>query len=73
MDSEIPPIKSVPVVSVFLEFFPNDLLDIIPKREIGFGIDLIPKTNPISIPQYKISPAELKELKAQLKDFIYKA
>ncbi|WMV08441.1 hypothetical protein MTR67_001826 [Solanum verrucosum] len=34
-----------------------------PKREIDFGIDLPPNTKLISIPTYKMAPAELKELK----------
>ena len=47
LDYEIPPIESVPVVSEFLEVFPNDLPGIPPEWEIDFGIDLIPDTNPI--------------------------
>ena len=37
---------------------------------IDFGIDLLPETNPTSIPPYRMAPAELKELKAELKGFI---
>ena len=52
LDSEIPPTESVPVVTEFLEGFPNDLPVIPPEREIDFGIVLLPDTNPISIPPY---------------------
>ena len=72
MDSEIPPIESVPIVNEFLEVFPNELPGIPPKREIDFGINLLPNTNPISIPPYWMDLAELKELKAQLKDLLDK-
>ena len=54
------------------EVFPNDLPNIPPKLEIDFGIDLLPYTNPISIPSERIALAELKELKAQLKDLLDK-
>ena len=60
LDSKIPPIESVPVVSEFPEVFPNDLLSIPPEWEIDFGIDLIPDTNPISINPYRTAPTKLK-------------
>ena len=68
LDSEVPPIESVHVVSEFLDVFPNDLPGIPPKWEIDFGIDLLSDMNPISIPPYRMAPAKLKELRAQLKD-----
>ncbi|CAN4115288.1 unnamed protein product [Withania somnifera] len=43
-----------------------------PKREVEFGIDLIPNTQPISIPPYRMAPAELREPKEQLKDLLEK-
>ena len=56
---EPPPMDSVPVVQEFLDVFP-------PDRDINFAIDLEPGTKPISIPPYRMAPAELKELKDQL-------
>ena len=56
----------------FPELFPNDLPGIPSEREIDFNIDLLPDTNPISIPPYWMAPAELKEFKAQLKDLLDK-
>ena len=70
LDFKIIPIKSIPIVSEFAEVFPNDLLYIPLEQEIYFRINLLPETNPISIPLYQMAPAELKELKAQLKDLI---
>ena len=35
-------------------------------------IDLIPGTEPISIPPYRMAPAELRELKAQLEELLSK-
>ena len=42
------------------------------KEKIDFGIDLFPNTQPISIPPYRMAPAELKELKEQLKNLLDK-
>ena len=63
LESEIPPLESVPVVKDFSEVFPDDLPEIPPEREIDFDIDLLSDTQPISIPPYQMTPAELKELK----------
>ncbi|WMV10110.1 hypothetical protein MTR67_003495 [Solanum verrucosum] len=67
--AKIPHIQSVPVVKEFPEVFPDDLPRVPPEREIDFGMDLIPDTRPITIPPYRMAPAELKE---QLKDLLDK-
>ena len=40
LDSEVPPIESILIVSEFEQVFPNDLHGIHPEREIYFCIDL---------------------------------
>ena len=50
--------------------FPDDLLGLPPEREIDFPIDLVPGTASISLPTYRMAPAELKELKTQLQEFV---
>ena len=67
LDSEIPPIDLVPIVREFLEVIPNDLLGIPPEWEIDLGIDLLPNTNNILIPPYRMDLEKVKELKVQLK------
>ncbi|XP_069148162.1 uncharacterized protein [Solanum lycopersicum] len=42
------------------------------EHEVDFGVDLDPNTKPISIPPYRMTPAELKKLKFQLKDLLDK-
>ena len=37
-----------------------------------FTIDLIPRTEPISIPPYRMAPADLRKLKAQLEELLSK-
>ncbi|KAF3668526.1 putative ribonuclease H protein-like [Capsicum annuum] len=70
--SETPPIQSISVVNEFLNVFLEDLPGVPPDREIEFGIDLFPDTQPISIPSYRMASAELKELKEQLRDLLDK-
>ena len=63
-------IEDVPVVRDFQDVFPDDLPGPPPEREVDFPIDLVPGTAPISLPPYRMEPAELKELKAQLQELV---
>ena len=47
----------------FLDIFPDELLGVIPNREMEFSIELLPKTTPISIAPYRMASSELRELK----------
>ncbi|XP_070039621.1 uncharacterized protein [Nicotiana tomentosiformis] len=71
-DAEIPTLQSIPVVIEYVDVFPDEHPGVLPEREIEFGIDLLPGTQLISIPSYRMAPAELKELKEQLKDLLEK-
>ena len=51
----------------FVEVFPDDFPRIPFKWEIDFGIDLLPDTQPISIPLYRMAPTEFKELRLNSK------
>ena len=65
-------LENIPIVKEFPDVFPDDISGLPPDREIEFIIELIPRTEPISIPPYKMAPAELKELKAQLEELLSK-
>ena len=58
-------------IAIVREFL-NDIAGLPPDREVEFTIDLIPRTEPISIPSYRMAPAELRELKAQLEELLSK-
>ncbi|MCH80451.1 retrotransposon protein, partial [Trifolium medium] len=60
------------VVNEYLDVFPEDITSLPPEREIEFSIDLVPGAEPVSVAPYRMSPAELKELKSQLEDLIQK-
>ena len=69
---EGPLVDEIPVVREFLDVFPDDIAGLPPEREVEFTIDLIPGTESISIPPYRMAPAELRELKAQLEELLSK-
>ena len=54
----------------FLDVFPDYLPGLPPEREIDFPIDLVPGTTHISLPTYRMAPAELKVLKTQLQELV---
>ena len=61
-------LEDIPIVKEF----PDDISGLPPDRDVEFPIDLIPGTEPISIPPYRMVPAELRELKAQLEELLSK-
>ena len=65
-------IDQIPVVRDYSDVFPEELPGLPPDREIEFCIDVVSGTQPISILPYRMAPAELKELKAQLQDLLDK-
>ena len=65
-------LDEIPIVREFLDVFPDDIAGLPPEREVEFTIDLLPGTEPISIPPYRMAPAELRELKAQLEELLSK-
>ena len=65
-------LEDILIVKEFPDVFPYDISGLPPEREVEFTIDLIPRTEPISIPPYRMSPAKLRELKAQLEELLSK-
>ena len=63
-------LEKVPVVCEFPNVFLEELPGLPPDREIEFCIDVVPGTDPISMPPYRMAPAELKELNEQLKELL---
>ena len=63
-------VDEIPVVREFPDVFPDDIAGLPPDRKVEFTIDLISGTEPISIPPYRMAPAELRELKAQLEELL---
>ncbi|KAK4365012.1 hypothetical protein RND71_016370 [Anisodus tanguticus] len=72
-EAKPPTLQSLPVANEFPNVFPDELPGIPPEREIDFSIDILLSTQSIYIPPYRITSAELKELKAQLKNLLEKA
>ena len=50
-------VDEIPVVREFPDVFPDDIAGLPLEREVEFTIDLIPGTEPIYIPPYRMAPA----------------
>nr|GFA81877.1 hypothetical protein [Tanacetum cinerariifolium] len=68
--SDVPSIHDQPIVSEFIDVFPEELPGIPPVREVEFNIELILGAEPISKAPYRMAPIELKELKDQLQELL---
>ncbi|XP_040967859.1 uncharacterized protein [Gossypium hirsutum] len=62
--------SKIRTVCEFPDVFPEELPGLPPDREVEFAIEVYSGTAPISIPLYRMSPTELKELKVQLQDLL---
>ncbi|XP_073037729.1 uncharacterized protein [Primulina eburnea] len=60
------------IVAEFSDVFTDEIPGFPPAREVEFGIELMPGISPISRAPYRMAPAELRELKAQLQDLLDK-
>lgn len=65
-------IDKLQAVQDFPEVFPYNILDIPPKREVEFSIDLVLDTRHVSMVPYRMSASELAELQEQLEDLLEK-
>ncbi|XP_070032514.1 uncharacterized protein [Nicotiana tomentosiformis] len=73
VSADTPTVESVSVMMDFPDVFTADLQGMLPDRDIDFGIDLVPSTQLISIPPYRMAHVELKEMKEQLQEFLDKS
>ena len=60
------------VVEEFPNIFPKELPGLPPDREIEFCIDLIPRAQPVSMPPYRTTRAELTKLRKQFDELLEK-
>ena len=65
-------LEDIPIIKEFPDVFLDDISGLPPDRVIEFVIELVPGTEPISIPPYRMALAELKELMAQLEELLSK-
>ena len=65
-------VENVPVVCEFSDVFPEDLLGLLPDKELEFEIEMLPGSAHVFISPYRMTPTELKELKAQLQGLVDK-
>jgi hypothetical protein len=65
-------LDEIPVVCEYLDVFLDELLGMLPDRDVEFVIELQPGTAPISKQPYCMPPKELAELKNQLQELLDK-
>jgi hypothetical protein len=65
-------LQDIPVVREYPDIFSTDYSRLLPQREVAFGIECMPNTNPISKASYRMAPLKLKELKEQLQELLDK-
>ncbi|XP_027348017.1 uncharacterized protein LOC113859442 [Abrus precatorius] len=65
-------LQSVPVVRDFSEIIPDDVLGVPPTKKIEFGIDLVPRAEPVLVAPNRMVSKELMELKNQIEDLMPK-
>ncbi|XP_070004741.1 uncharacterized protein [Nicotiana sylvestris] len=60
VNADITTLQSILVVKEYTNVFPDELPSIPPKRKIDFGIDLLLRTQPISIPPYRMKATKFQ-------------
>ena len=65
-------IKDIPIVKEYLDVLPEDISTLPLDREVEFTIDVLPRITPIFKASYRMAPAEMKELKVQLRELLNK-
>jgi hypothetical protein len=65
-------LSDILVVREFPDVFPDELPGVPPEREVEVTIDILPGTSPIAQSPYRMTPAELAELKIQLQELLDK-
>ncbi|CAN6487401.1 unnamed protein product [Victoria cruziana] len=67
-----PKVGEIPIVQEYADVFPEDLPGLPLEREIEFMIKLMPGVQRISKTPYRMTPAELADLKKQIQELMDK-
>jgi hypothetical protein len=67
-----PSLEDFAVLHGFRDVFMDEILELAPRREIYFSIDLLPRSAPISKAPYRMSLPKLTKLKIQLQELLEK-
>jgi hypothetical protein len=65
-------LEDLAILCEFRDMFVDEILELPPRREIDFSIDLLPGSTPISKAPYRMSLLELTDLKIQLQELLDK-
>ncbi|KAD5318373.1 hypothetical protein E3N88_18319 [Mikania micrantha] len=64
--------KEIPIVSEYLDVFPEELPGVPPPRQVEFRIDLIPGAAPVAKAPYRLAPFEMQEMVIQILELMDK-
>ncbi|BAT74862.1 hypothetical protein VIGAN_01263400 [Vigna angularis var. angularis] len=65
-------INGIPIVEEYADVFPKEVLGFPPSREMDFAIELMPGTGLVCVAPYRMTLAELAELKKHIEDLLEK-
>ncbi|GJR54734.1 putative reverse transcriptase domain-containing protein [Tanacetum coccineum] len=65
-------LEDVLVIRDFPKVFPDDLLGLLPPRQVEFQIDLVPGAAPVARAPYQLASSEMRELSVQLQELLEK-
>ena len=71
-EDETPRLEDFHVLQEFRDVFLDEILELPPKRDIYFTIELVQGTTPISKASYRMSTREMLKLKMQLQELLGK-
>ncbi|KAD3640642.1 hypothetical protein E3N88_29865 [Mikania micrantha] len=64
--------KEIPVVSEYLDVFPDELPGLPPLRQVEFRIDLVPGATLVAKAPYCLEPLEMQEMVIQIQELMDK-
>ncbi|WVZ76682.1 hypothetical protein U9M48_024635 [Paspalum notatum var. saurae] len=69
---EVRPTDGIRIVCDYPDVFPDELPGMPPDRDIEFLIELLPRTAPIAMRQYRMAPIEHEEVKKNIDELLAK-
>jgi hypothetical protein len=72
VENNKPSLEDHQILREYKYVFPEEVLDLPPRRDVDFSIELVPGVVSVSRAPYRMSTAELIELKLQLKEMLEK-
>ncbi|XP_071709391.1 uncharacterized protein [Rutidosis leptorrhynchoides] len=63
-------VSDIPIVSEFLEVFPDELSGLPTVREVEYKIELLPGSTPVAKAPYRLAPFEIRDMMSQIHELL---